>query len=132
MFNYEEKETKVGYLDINGLIDAEYLNCDKNLLHLDILVLSETKLEITTETNIVKDRLSNWKVTARFDSDKGKNNMGLILLLNKNSKNSNNAHSVTHHKIYRNSVLQAQMMIVTIFNNEQYGFIYCRSTLNSN
>ena len=135
VFNYEEKEIKVGYLNINGLMDgkhAEYLNCDKNLLHLDILVLSETKLEITTETNIVKEKLSNWKVAARFDSDEGKKNMGLILLLNKNSKKSNNAHRVSHQKLYRNSVLQAQVMIVTIFNMEQYGFIYCRSTPNSN
>ena len=47
IFEEEEEEIKVGYLNIRGLFEsnhAEYLDNDKNLLHLDFLVLSETWL----------------------------------------------------------------------------------------
>ena len=48
-----DNETKIGYLNINGLLDgyhAEYLNKDYNLLNLHLLVLAETHL-----TGKVKD-----------------------------------------------------------------------------
>ena len=46
IFEIDGDEIKVGYLNINGLLDgghAEYLNADLNLLSLDILLLAETK-----------------------------------------------------------------------------------------
>ena len=48
IFEEQDSEVKIGYLNINGLLDgghAEYLNEDKNLLNLDLLTLAETKLE---------------------------------------------------------------------------------------
>ena len=47
IFKVDDQEIKVGYLNINGLVDgghAEYLNADLNLRSLDLLVLAETKL----------------------------------------------------------------------------------------
>ena len=47
IFNEEGNEIKIGYLNINGVIDADhyvYLNNDKNPLNLDNLILAEAKL----------------------------------------------------------------------------------------
>ena len=47
IFEEYGREVKIGYLNVNGLIDgnhAEYIDKDRNLLQLDILVLAETKL----------------------------------------------------------------------------------------
>ena len=63
-------ELKVGYLNINGLLDSNhihYLNSDKNLCDLDILVLAETKLTGNEVTDIKKE-LSNWIVIGGYDS----------------------------------------------------------------
>ena len=53
IFVTDEEEIKAGYLNINGLIDGghvDYLNKDKNLRNLHVLIISETKLnnEITS------------------------------------------------------------------------------------
>ena len=66
IFNNDAMEWKIGYLNINGLIDgghAEYLNSDYNLINLDLLGLSETKLDQSIQ------------VVARLDSEEGKKNM---------------------------------------------------------
>ena len=47
VFTMENSEMKIGYLNINGLFEGnhcEYFNADRNLMNLDIIVLSETKL----------------------------------------------------------------------------------------
>ena len=46
VFQNNSSEIKIGFLNINGLVDAYhagYLNSDRNLLNLDLLVLAETK-----------------------------------------------------------------------------------------
>ena len=46
-FFVDDLEIKTGYLNINGLREADhavYLNNDKHLLNLDLLVIAETKL----------------------------------------------------------------------------------------
>ena len=45
IFCVDESEIKIGYLNINGLNDGNhdhYFNNDKNLNHLDLIVLAET------------------------------------------------------------------------------------------
>ena len=67
----DDDELKIGYLNINGLLDgghAEYLNNDYNLLHLDILILAETKLDKKIGPNVLASVLTNWDVMTRFDS----------------------------------------------------------------
>ena len=57
----------LGFLNINGLVDgnhSNYLNEDKNLLQLHILVLSETKLDSSFETSKLLRFLSNWDIIA--------------------------------------------------------------------
>ena len=80
---------KIGYLNINGLLDAnhfEYVNEDKNLLNLDLLALAETKLTRETENIDIQNALTNFYLVQRFDSNDGKKHMGLLLISPKKSK----------------------------------------------
>ena len=64
IFIDDNSEVKLGYLNINGLKNkVEDIDEDKNLLNLDCLVLSETKLGKETEVNF-----QNWNIE-RFDLD---------------------------------------------------------------
>ena len=84
IFIDDKSEVKLGYLNINGLKNkVEDIDEDKNLLNLDCLVLSETKLGKETELNF-----QNWNVE-RFDLDDTNSktpHMGLAFLTNKNLK----------------------------------------------
>ena len=89
VFNIPDKEMKIGYLNINGLLDAnhfQYLNNDKNLLNLDLLALAETKLTKETENMDIQEKLNNFDLVQRFDSNDGKKHMGLLLISPKKSK----------------------------------------------
>ena len=84
IFIDDKSEVKLGYLNINGLKNkVEDIDEDKNLLNLDCLVLSETKLGKETELNF-----QNWNVE-RFDLDDTNSktpHMGMAFLTNKNLK----------------------------------------------
>ena len=88
IFLDDESELKFGFLNINGLLDGNhgsYLNNDRNLLNIDILVLGETKLEKKFETPLIKNILDNWNVIGRKDASDGKKHMGLLLISPKTS-----------------------------------------------
>ena len=83
VFNSNDSEVKVGYLNINGLSDgnhAKYINADHNLMNLDILVLSETKLDKDEVSKKAIKDLDNWTVLGRYDAEDGKKHMGLLVL----------------------------------------------------
>ena len=87
IYEDESDQLKIGYFNINGLLHgshAEYLNADKNLLNLDILVASETWLTSETDNKIVLSLLKNWNVVKRLDSTDQKKHMGLLLLSSRN------------------------------------------------
>ena len=88
IFVNNEMEIKAGYLNSNGLMDAghaEYLNEDKNLKHLHLLAISETKLDGNITTPKIEDVLSNWNIIKRDDADDEAKHMGLLLLAPKAS-----------------------------------------------
>ena len=79
IFVVDESEVKVGYLNINGLMEgnhAHYFNADRNLSHLDFIVLAETKLGNNCGDEELEDSLSNWKILGRYDSQDGRKHMG--------------------------------------------------------
>ena len=126
-------EVKVGYLNINGLIDgghAEYLNEDKNLINLDLLCLAETKLDQSVSSSAVEKKLSNWNVICRYDSNDGTKHMGLILLSSQKSRILNQLSSFRHQTAKRDGKLHIQGIIVRLRKPVSIGFIYCRTTPN--
>ena len=89
IFKIDDQEIKIGYLNINGLVDgghAEYLNADFNLQSLDILVLAETKLNNSNRSDQITKILKNWTIIGRYDSEDGLKHRGLMLLAGGNSK----------------------------------------------
>ena len=133
IFEADDCEVKVGYLNINGLSDgnhSKYLNSDHNLMNLDILVLAETKLDESDAAQKAVEDLDNWILIGRYDSEDGKKHMGLLLLSSLSSSMSNQIQSVTHQVVQRNGKLQIQGLIVRLTNGFNLGFIYCRSGPN--
>ena len=65
VFKLDKNDIKIGYLNINGLFDslhAEYLNEDKNLLNLNLLCLSETKMTSEKTDIEIRNVLTNWEI----------------------------------------------------------------------
>ena len=59
-------------MNINGLVEgehAEYLNQDKNLADLDLLAISETKLDSSTTNEEISKKLDKWHIVCRYDAD---------------------------------------------------------------
>ena len=102
-------ELKVGYLNINGLLEnqhGEYLNADKNLAHLDLLCLGETHLLPHNSTSI----LSNWEVLERFDSTDNRKHLGLLLLRSNSSKVALNVDACSKLTLRRKGEHQCQVI----------------------
>ena len=133
VFDLKDQEIKAGYLNINGLLDgghAEFLNADLNLRNLDILVLAETKLDDSCSSVQITKLLTNWKMLGRHDSKDETRHMGMLLLTAKHSSIVDKIESVTHQTLKRGNTLQIQGLIVRFTVQENYGFVYCRSTPN--
>ena len=130
IFNCEESEIKVGYLNINGLLDGNhnlYFNADKNLNSLDFVVLAETKLTKECDSNAIEASLSNWKIVARYDSKDSRKHMGLMLLSSRGSK-FNGQVSITHQTAKRDESFQIEGIVLRLKPNLNIGFVYCRSS----
>ena len=133
IFLDDDSELKVGYFNINGLLDgghAEYLNEDKNLRFLHILVLAETKLERRIQDSEIEKVLTNWIILCRHDAVDDSKHMGLILLCPKNTTIQDQLLSYRHQSSNRHDGLQMQGLIVRFKTSLSIGFVYCRSTPN--
>ena len=134
VFEADDTEIKVGYLNINGLSDADhakYINSDHNLKNLDILVLSETKLDKNDISTKAIEDLQDWSIFGRYDSADGKKHMGLLLMLNMNLTLKDEINDVMHQVIKRQENLQIQGLIINLNNGLSLGFVYCRSNPNN-
>ena len=83
IFELPNDEVKIGYININSLYEGKsdsFLNEDSNLLELDFLAISDTRLTASNSSNELYQRLNNWSVIGRGDSSDGMKHMGMILL----------------------------------------------------
>ena len=131
IFIDEQDEIKTGYLNIIGLMDgnhAAYLNQDRNILNLHILILSETKLDKNISNHQIEETLDNWNILQRRDAVDGIKHMGLLMLCPKISKTRNVLKNLRHQKKMRDNQLQIQGFTVSFLNEINIGFVYCRST----
>ena len=131
IFEVDGQEIKAGYLNINGLLEGnhdQYLNADKNLSNLDILVLAETKLLANCSKQTLESSLDNWNIIGRYDSKDQRKHMGLLLLSSKRSKCSVKIHNISHKTANREGQNQIEGLIIRLRNGFVFGFIYCRST----
>ena len=129
-----DNEVKVGYLNINGVgseSHSYHLNNDHNLKNLNILVLSETKIQQNHADSKLKEDLSNWTIKGRYDAIDGGNHMGLLLLTSNNNDSRLKIEHVEEFNVKRKGSLQCQGILVRLKDGLRLGFIYCRSTPNN-
>ena len=89
MFQNDGQELKLAYLNVNDLtaeFHTEYINLDKNLTNVDILVIADTRLTKDFSDSWLQEKLDNFIVIARYDSGDLTKHMGLLALCSKKSK----------------------------------------------
>ena len=125
----DNREVKIGYLNIRSLCDAfhaQYLNGDRNLLNLDLLALSETHLQGETSDQNLVQLLNNWQVQVRFDSEDGRKHMGILILT---SKSATDFQHIENFSLDRQGQTQVQVTNVRL-SGTLFSFVYIRTTPN--
>ena len=125
----KDTEFRVGYFNINGLLDgyhAEYLNNDQNLLNLDILTLAETHLTEQINNETISQLLSNWKIVYRMDAGDSKKHMGLLMISPLNISTPNILY-FSPFRVQKNRQTHIQGLISEI-DCQSIAFLYCRVT----
>ena len=138
IFEFDEDDLKIGYFNINCLRDSlhgEYVNSDKNLLNLDLLCLSDTRLTEAVTNEEVQLLFTNWKVVHRQDCDDGREHMGMLFLIPEGKtcgvkqtlfafENTENIRGTS--KKYKGRV-ETQAVHVK-YADQRISFLYCRTT----
>ena len=115
-------EVKIGYLNCNGILEAghsEYLNNDKNLLQLDILVIAETKLTENVEDRYLNEKLREFSILGRFDISDHKKHMGLLIMKPREARD-------IHLKNIAEFKDSSCQVLVYAINDVKFAFIYLR------
>ena len=131
IFKHRDLELKIGYLNINGLVDGnhiEYLNADHNLRNLDFMVIAETKLDVHCKTSSLTNILDNWDICARHDSDDQLKHMGMVVLASKRKLSKDQVKDISYLQANRNGKLQFQSIVIKVKSDLQVGFVYSRSS----
>ena len=138
IFKFDDNDIKIGYFNINSLRDAlhgEYVDADKNLLSLDLLCLSDTRLTHSTKTEEVQSLFTNWEIVHREDCDDGREHMGMLLLTPKTKADESkltlisveNVESIRGKGKKPNERVEIQAVHIK-YSDEKISFLYCRST----
>ena len=90
IFEFDKEDMKICYLNINKLTTchSEYVNEDKNLLNIDILCLSDTRLTQSIKSEDIKASMPNWDIVYRHDCEDGREHMGMLFITPLNNEHS--------------------------------------------
>merc|ERR1712176_955466 len=83
IFKIDASDLKISYLNVNSLFDglhAECVNADHHLQNVDLICLSDTRLQDSTTNEEIERKMFNWSVLYRVDCSDSKKHMGLIFL----------------------------------------------------
>ena len=122
IFKHRDLELKIEYLNINGLVDGnyiEYLNADHNLRNLDFMVIAETKLDVHCKTSSLTNILDNWDICARHDSDDQLKHMGMVVLASKRKLSKDQVKDISYLKANREGKLQFQSIVIKVKSDLQ-------------
>ena len=90
IFEVDNNELKLGYININDVMTLQspvFINEDRNLLALDFLVISDTRLPSSMAEDTLGMLFDNWFIQARYDCSQGKKkHMGMLVLRSNKSK----------------------------------------------
>ena len=131
-FTLDENDFKSGYLNINGLKDAlhaDYLNADRNLQHLHVICISDTRLTKRDSKKQVEEMLSNWVVLYRQDSGDHKKHMGLLVLASKLTWTGDQNLKFLSSEESRNKKDETTIQVLKVsYCDEIISFIYCNAS----
>ena len=132
IFKSPEKEIKMGYLNINGFFNGghgEYLNADKNLSALDLLVIAESHLTPKIGDRDIENVISNWKLVARYDGD-NQEHIGLLLVVPKDKEGTIVPYieSISEFLLQDATEVRIHGLKVKFEQGMELGFVYCRKT----
>ena len=122
-YNYErifvenDKEVKLGYININDIQagrSLDFLNNDRNLLALDFLTISDTRLNEGSSNEYLSEYLSNWIILGRFDSKDNMKHMGMLILKSKESTIGKVIGKLEEGRYIKKGLLQIQIVNISI------------------
>ena len=132
VFQRKEEELKVGYLNINGILDAnhnDYLNRDRNLHNLHILVVAESKLDHTISDDSLSTSLSFFDILHRIDAGDNRKHMGILIMSPKNKECPMIQSSI--FKTYEDKSCQVVIQRFGPPINAQFAYVYMRPNCGS-
>ena len=129
-------EIKIGYVNINDIFasrSVSYLNNNSNLLNLDLLTVSDTRLTQDVSDVELGNLLSNWNILLRCDSFDKIKHMGLILLHSKSSTFPMQSFDTDSKEgvktVQGRQIVYVQGIRVSIEQlKRKFGFVYIRET----
>ena len=132
IFQNSDQELKIGYINIRNLtakLHAEYINADKNLLNLDILVIAETWLTEMDNEYDVEKKLDNFTILARFDADDSSKHCGLLALSSIKSKFNFKEMKINRFKEIKENKTHLQGLLILLPDLKlKLAFLYIRET----
>ena len=122
----------MGFMESNH---AEYLDNDRNLLHLDYLVLAETWLTSSVSNSTVISKLKNWRLIKRLDATDDVRHMDLILICPMKSAQDDLLYSLDYIEGYKSGnkerVLLYQGLVMNLRKYYQtVVYLYIKETPN--
>jgi len=107
----------------------DFLNNDKNLLALDFLTISDSRLSAETSNEYLSQCLSNWKIRGRFDSKDDMRHMGMLILKSKESTIGKVLTNLEERRYKKNGILQIQIVHISIPSFQlECAAVYARET----
>ena len=138
VFKIDKDDLKFAYLNTNCLFDAlhaECVNADHHLQNVDLICLSDTRLQESTTNEEIESRMFNWIVLHRVDCSDSKKHMGLLFMVPKQKyaktlKLGINFEPVINLREKGKNEIKVQ--IVHAFYHElKFSFLYSRTTPTS-
>ena len=135
IFKIDASDLKISYLNVNSLFDglhAECVNADHHLQNVDLICLSDTRLQDSTTNEEIERKMFNWSVLYRVDCSDSKKHMGLIFLAPKKKLAKTLKLGFGFDppvNIKTRGKKETKIQIVHVFYHElKFSFIYCRIT----
>ena len=104
------------------------MNENLNLLALDVLIVADTRLGNETDEIVLEEKLSNWVVDARFDSEDKIKHMGMLVLKSKKLDHKGMKLKITEKSYWRRHYVHMQVVFVSVNDFCLVAGVYVRET----
>ena len=125
------EELKIGYLNVNDIMTSQsctFIDQDKNLQALDILLISDTRLIKDHSDEYVQNFFQSWSILARYDSKDQQKHMGMLLLKSNSSHEGLRITNIVEKHYLKKQKVEMQIVFVDFPDYFlRAAFVYVRS-----